>query len=360
MRLLPLGIALTVLAPQWARAVPVASASQRIGSLVVWADSKDPALYYYLPGELRIAQREDGGPDAAFLAVRYLGTALGGDPERSFVRSCLTTQVEMIPHERDALARAASELRRERGRAVRVLPIPVQRIRTSLVLASADVGSGQPTTFSGGFLEPAGAETSASFWRRRIFTLYLGPIDAQLLLTALRAGAALLSLSFELTTQAVDLSAAPATPAPGSATGTTDVPASEHVVGASSLALAFDAARFPDRLSLLDIEASSPPGYPLLSVYCYDFAEQTDTALFEKTLELEGQGLAGERVITSLSFAAEAPDVTARSVRFAFPVRLDRPYRQRVSETDWSGEQRATEWSQPRDWTSVLDITKPR
>jgi hypothetical protein len=95
-------------------------------------------------------------------------------------------------------------------------------------------------------------------------------------------------------------------------------------------------------------------------VYCYDFAEQVDPALFEKTLELEGEGLAGDRVITSLTFAADAPDVTARSVRFAFPVRLDRPYRQRVSEIYWSGEQRATEWSRPQAWTSVIDITATR
>ena len=63
---------------------------------------------------------------------------------------------------------------------------------------------------------------------------------------------------------------------------------------------------------------------------------------------------------TSLSFTSDAPDVSARSVRFPFPVRLDRPFRQRVSETYWSGEQRVTDWSRPQDWTSVLDITTPR
>jgi hypothetical protein len=352
-------VALSVLLAQSAWALPVASSGQRIGSLVVWADSEDAALFYYLPGELRIAERSDGGPDAAFLAVRYLGTTLGGDSGRAFVRSCLTAQVEMAAPEDGALSRAASELRRERGRAVRLLPIPVQRIRTALVFSPADAGSAQPTTFSGGFLEPAGSETNTAFWRRRAFTIYLGPLDAQLVLTALRSGSALLSLSVEVTTRALDLSAA-ATPASSSPTAATDRAATEQVVAATSLPLAFDATRFPDRLALLQIEASSPPGYPLLSVYCYDFAEARNPALFEKTLELEGEGLRGERVTTSLSFASDAPDVSARSVRFPFPVRLDRPFRQRVSETDWSGEQRVTEWSRPQDWTSVLDITAPR
>ena len=131
-------------------------------------------------------------------------------------------------------------------------------------------------------------------------------------------------------------------------------------VAATSLPLAFDATRFPDRLALLEIEASSPPGYPLLSVYCYDFAEARNPALFEKTLELEGEGLRGERVTTSLSFASDAPDVSARSVRFPFPVRLDRPFRQRVSETDWSGEQRVTEWSRARRTGRASSTSRPR
>jgi hypothetical protein len=359
MRTSSLWIALAVLLPIPALGLPVASSSQRIGSLVVWADSDDPGLFYYLPGELRIARRADGGSDAAFLAVRYLGTALGGDPERAFLRSCLTAQVEMVPQDQAALAQAASALRRERSRAVRVLPIPVQRIKTSLVFAPSDTGSAQPTTFSGGFLEPAGEEPHASFWQRRIFTIYLGPVDAQLVLTALRAGSALLSLSFELTTRAIDLAAAPpATPTASPPTGPTAP--SERTVAATSLPLVLDIAHFPDRLALLEIEARSPPGYPLLSVYCYDFAEQVDPALSEKTLELEGEGLQGERVVTSLSFTSDAPDVSARSVRFPFPVRLDRPFRQRVSETLWSGEERVAQWSPPQDWTSVLDITARR
>jgi hypothetical protein len=357
MRTLPLWITVAALMPLPAQGLPVASSPQRLGSVVVWADSEDPGLFYYLPGELRIARRADGGSDAAFLAVRYLGTTLGGDSERSFVRSCLTAQVEMVPQDQDALAQAASELRRERGRAVRVLPVPVQRIKTALVFASADTGSARPTTFSGGFLEPAGTEARDSFWQRRSFTIYLGPVDAQLVLTAVRAGSALLSLSFEITTRAIDLPATPATPPATSPSGTPAAAASEHTVAATALPLVLDVAHFPDRLALLEIEASSPPGYPLLSVYCYDFAEQVDPALSEKTLELEGEGLQGERVLTSLSFSSDAPDVSARSVRFPFPVRLDRPFRQRVSETYWSGEERVAPWSRAQDWTSVLDIT---
>jgi hypothetical protein len=346
--MLALWMGLSSVAPHVAAALPVAGSAQRIGSSVVWRDSDDPAVFYYVPGELRIAQRRDGGVEATFFVVRYLGTTLGGDAERAFVRSSFTADVEMIPPTAATLADVVTELRRAHAGPVRVLPMPIQRIKTRLVFASAAAGAGQPVTFSDGFLEPAGAEPSTAFWRRRTFTLHLASVDAQILLAALRAGGAVMSLAYEFTSRSVEAADGPQTPAV------------EQTVVAGTLPLSFDAARFPDRLVLLDIAASSPPGYPVLSVYCYDFSEQVDPDLFEKAVEIEGVGLGGGRVATSVTFTSEAPDVTKRSVRFPFPVRLDRPFRQLVSETYWSGEERRATWSAPLEWTSVLDITASR
>ena len=284
--------------PRWA--LPVASASQRIGSVVVWADSQDPALFYYLPGELRIARRADGGPDAAFLAVRYLGTTLGGDPERAFVRSCLTAQVEMVPPDDDALSRAASELRRERGRAVRVLPIPVQRDQDHAWSSPPPTPARRnPRRSPAASWSPPGTETSG---------IVLAATDLHHLSRSGRCAAradgparrvfAARACPSRFTTRAIDLSAAPATTTPGSATtpapgasSSTEHPRQRADRGlpprcrSASMPLAI-----PDRLALLDIESSSPPGYPLLSVYCYDFAGAQGSGALREDAGGRGRG----------------------------------------------------------------------
>jgi len=303
-------------------------------------------LYYYAPGDLRVRQNDDG-PDAVFFAARYLGNTLGGDSDRSFIRSTFIVSVELAPPRADALTQATAELRHSGDTDVRLVPIPIQRMSTSLRFAATD--GAQPTTFSGGFLEPQADEILGSFWRQRMFTIFLGKTDAQLLLAALHRGATLMSLAYDMRVSALDSTGRP---------GSSD--AKDETAASGAVPFTLDAARYPDRIRLIDIGDSSPPGYPVLTVTCYDFAEHVNPHIFERSVEFEGIGLQGPPVRTAVKFSADHPDLSSRSIRFPFPVRTDKPFRQRITELHWSGEEVVHPWSQDQQWVSVIDITTAR
>jgi len=306
-------------------------------------------LYYYAPGDLRVRQNDDGSPDAVFFATRYLGNTLGGDSDRSFIRSTFVVSVELEPPRADALTQATAELRHSGGTDVRLVPIPIQRMSTSLRFAAAATDGAQATTFSGGFLEPQADEILGSFWRQRMFTVFLGNTDAQLLLAALRRGATLMSLAYDMRVRALDSTGRP---------GSSDT--KEETAASGAVPFTLDAARYPDRIRLIDIGDSSPPGYPMLTVSCYDFAEHVNPDIFERSVDFEGMGLQGLPVRTAVKFSADHPDLSSRSIRFPFPVRTDKPFRHRITELYWSGEEVVHPWTQAQQWVSVIDITTAR
>ena len=98
-----------------------------------------------------------------------------------------------------------------------------------------------------------------------------------------------------------------------------------RVVRAGALAVAVDAARWPELFRHVDLGARVPPDYPLLDVYCYDFRDALHPSLYEKQVEVEAEGVGGRTVTARTRFGQDQPDLYALGIRFGVAVRLDRP-----------------------------------
>jgi hypothetical protein len=67
----------------------------------------------------------------------------------------------------------------------------------------------------------------------------------------------------------------------------------------------------------------------------------------------------GSDIITTFSFREGKPDQYARSIRFPYATRFDKPFYYRVTEIDHDGEIVKGEWIEKNNWSDLLDITSP-
>jgi hypothetical protein len=127
-------------------------------------------------------------------------------------------------------------------------------------------------------------------------------------------------------------------------------------VRAGAFAVTVDAIKWPDLFKRVDLNERMPPGYAALDVYCYDFQRQ-EAGIYEKHVDIEADGVGGRPVSIQATFQRKQPDIYARSLRFPFAVRLDRPYRYRVVTVLSDGRIQATPWQVRTNWTQLLDVT---
>ena len=76
-----------------ASALPDLRRSRTAGPLTVYSDDARPNVFYYPPGDLAVATREDGSPDVHLLLARYTGSVATHDQGRALYRSVLTVHV---------------------------------------------------------------------------------------------------------------------------------------------------------------------------------------------------------------------------------------------------------------------------
>jgi hypothetical protein len=342
--LIALAGALAVAPAPDASARPNLETPRPVGRLMLYADDQRPGLFYYGPGELAVVSDREGRPDIRFVQARYTGSVVRADQGSRVHRSLLSFRVAME-------APSAAELQAARQalaagpRPVELRPLPIRRLDATLVYAP--VGAPEPagTALPDGHFEDAEAEgpaASGAFWTTRSYILGLDPETAQIFGSALTKGQVVLSVSYSFY-----------------ASGATAEPAKPQVVRAGAFAITVDAKRWPDFLHRVDLDERVPPGYPLLDVYCYDFSDSRRSALYEKQVEVEAEGVGGRPVVAGARFGRDQPDLYARSVRFGVAVRLDRPYRYRVTEIAEDGTSAVTAWRARASWTELLDVTTP-
>ena len=355
-----------------AEAVPDLRVGRNAGPLTVYPDDKRPNVFYYPPGELAVATRDGGAPDIHLLHARYTGSVVNRDQGTAVARSIFTVRVVMSGPAPSDLSAARQALAASGGARVELRPLPIRRVESAIVYAAATAGAPplQPLP-AGHFEEAESAPPREGYWTERVYTLGLGPEDAQLLSAAFERGAVALSVGYAFLADGIgpdrplaQLSGSPALveqlkkalePPSETPGGTRQGP---YLVRAGAVGVTADLSRWPQIVRRVDINESAPPGYAALDVYCYDFSQGAESSLYEKQVEIEAAGVGGRPVKLTASFTRSQPDLYARSLRFPVAVRLDRPYRFRTVEIAQDGTSTATPWRDRQAWTDLLDVTE--
>jgi hypothetical protein len=362
--------AVTAVTATPAYATPDLRQPRTAGALTVYPDHARRTLFYYPPGDLTIAVK-DGAFDVHLLHARYTGSAATGDRGATMVRSIFTLRLVMNGPTPLELTAARRELTATVGGAIELRPLPIRRLESAIVYASATSTAVLP---AGHAEETDAPRPHDGYWTERIYTLGLDATDAQLLSEALERGSLALSVGYAFLADGIasdrPLQELTGTPALVEAlkkqveagkqieAGASKEPASgPHVVRASAVGVTVDVAQFPRIVQRIDINDSAPPGYAALDIYCYDFNQGGESPLYEKQIEIDAAGIGGKRVQLKAAFSRAHPDLFARSLRFPVAVRLDKPYRFRVLEIALDGTQKTSEWRERSSWTELLDVT---
>ncbi len=332
----------------------------------VFPDLQKAGRYYYGPGPLRLAAAPDGKPDAVFVLMRQSGNAADGRANQFHYNSLFQCRVLVEHPDAARLQRIRDQLGAEnKGTPASLDPLPVWKTEALLAVPAVE---GKENRF-GGVLENSDTDAAGEFWTERLFTAKLAPADAQLLEKALSIGQSTLHLQYTFFAKG---------PAPGqgaelqkmeqfegtdssSVQLTTVVERDSQLVLqpvlSDALPLGFDTRKYPDLIRKIDINAQAPPGYALLEVRCYDFNNALRDDLFGKRIEVEAEGVSGQKVKTTRTFFAAQPDVYVQSLRFPYAVKLDRPLRYRVTELSEERPPLPGAWLVWKNWNALIDIT---
>jgi hypothetical protein len=222
----------------------------------------------------------------------------------------------------------------------------------------------------------SGRTTSATFWQERVYTISLDNHTATLFWDALHQGQTVLSFSYAFLAPGIgpdeplaELTGTPEllaalrkqlAPSKDEAQDSDDKPTQSYIVHAGSVAVEVDAEKWPELFVEADLNEGAPPGYAVLEVRCYDFNNELRADLAEKQVEIRAEGVTGREATLFAVFESDQPDLYVQHVRFPVAVRLDRPYRVRVTEVAVDGTETPDEWIQMDSWARMLDITTLR
>lgn len=346
-----------------AAAQPNFAGVRSVEDLRVYPDLLDDFVFYYVPGPIRL-EESNGTPKFDFLQTRYTGTSSRGDQGTFDIFSQVTVSVKAEPTGADKL-RSASQMLGTRGRAVELRPIPIARLDADLVYALPGSDS---LHAAGG--DSALAEHDGAVWSDRTFTIRLNEAASMTLWEILQEGRAILSFAYGYVAEGVDVAfedihtTGTLSSAEFDSAGMAPAPSAPEKVNQTVLADAFpivlDPARFPEHFIRVDLNGDRvPPGYAALAVRCYDFKDGLRDDLWEKTVEIEAESVAGRPARISMTFSVDDSRSYKQAARFPYAVRLDRPYRYRIAEVTVDGEEHVGPWVVRENWVAPLDVTTP-
>ena len=353
---------------------PLFSSSQMMGNQKVYRDSKLVNVYYHLPIlNYILATDEKGKPDFSLIEMRYTGTKATGDEGVARYNNLLQFRIILDMSQQNKIAELKSELMKISPSA-ELRSLPTRKFSSVLVFAATGSPEGKDSLhhIKSGYTEATDEKGSgnSSFWNERIVTLRLNNYDAQLVESALKNNQSIMSFSYAIYT-----SFSEADSYMTDLTGTTSIrkeireifekdikskkDSAMHItlVKADAIDLKIDPVQWPAAIQKVDINEKVPAKYPLFDVYCYDFNNELRPDLFTKKIEIRATSVNGSDVLTDFSFKAGRPEVYAKSIRFAYAVRFDKPFYYRVSEITQEGESTTTEWKEKKEWNELLDIT---
>lgn len=358
---------------QVAPAQPSVQSSTIINGQKIFKDSKKPNLYYHLPVDYKLATDASGKPFFSLIQMRYAGTNKTADAGIIKYNNIVQFKISADGAQQRKIQEAAAELKRTNPLA-ELRMLPVRKFYSILVFASAADRSNADTTdvINAGVSENSNeqADVNNSYWNERTVSVRLTDADAQLVETALQKNQSLLSFSY-----AMYAAFAEKNTASGLVTGSSKLkkkwadhfqhaanPANDTattmlLAKADVIDLGVDIVRWPSLIQKVDINERLPARYALFDVYCYDFNNEIRADLFEKRMEIKATSVNGREIITTLTFKQSQPEIYARSIRFGYAVRFDKPFYYRVSEINHDGDMITTDWIQKEEWGALIDIT---
>ncbi|MGQ0738318.1 MAG: hypothetical protein ACT4OJ_04595 [Bacteroidota bacterium] len=369
-------LVITVIATVPGTAQPSLHSSFMVAGEKVYRDISKLKLYYYIPFDYKLATDNTGKPSFTVTQMRYTGTRSTGDEGTVKYSNFLQFKLAVDEAQQKKLATIRTALKTTIP-AAELRMMPVRKFFSVLVFASAENTASVTDSVNLVKVDLAeatdeNAAVNNSYWNERTVSLRLSNTDAELVENALKNNRSIMSFSYaiysvfaektsdglsitgtgKLRYQVADHFRTLINPAKDTATNTL-------LVKADAISLAVDINKWPALVQKIDINERVPAKYALFDVYCYDFNNELRPDLYEKKIEIKATSVAGADIITTYAFRQSRPDLYARSIRFPYAVKFDRPFYYRVTEINNDGEATATEWIQKKEWNEVLDITSP-
>lgn len=356
-----------------AMAQPDMARRHTVDSVDLYRDAKISRLFYYLPGDLQIASDSDGMPDFSLLLMRYTGTEAYDDQGTHRTRNLMQMRIihSTMPKERLNLVK---QKLRALAPDPELRPFPVKNLKAYLVYAlvgAAGPEEGSVTAEGNYFSQDTDTKPAGEYWKERNFVVRLDNESANLFGDALQKQQTVLSVGYIFFADVVN------SPETGlSVSGTAgaaailynmmrsefenakpDTLTDTRAIKAGAFEVIVDTDRWPELIKKVDINEQIPPDYAALNIYCYDFNNGIRKDLAQKKVEVEAKGVGGKDVTMRYTFRNDTPDIYACDLRFPYAVRIDVPYRYRITEITLGGEVTRSEWITGESWHRILDIT---
>ncbi len=356
------------------QAQPVVGSMIMVNEQAVYKDAVKNNVYYCMPTSYQIATDAEGKPEFALTQLRYTGTQAAGDAGVKKFHNRLQFRIIVSPETQQKFNALKTALKKINTNAI-LQPLPVRKFSSVLVFAS--IQHGVPAADSGRIVKinhneatDAGATVNNSYWNERVIALQLTNEDAMLIESAIKNNQSAISFSYAMYTAFTEKNARDLFVQGNSTLGKQikdyfkneleqekDTAQQITMIQADAINLAVNISKWPQLILKVDINEKLPAKYALFDVYCYDFNNNLRPDLFSKKIEIKAFSVNGTEIVSAFAFKQTRPDLYAKSIRFAYAVRFDKPIHYRVTEIDNNGEVLTTEWKLKKEWSDIIDIT---
>jgi len=335
---------------------------------ILFGDFHNPNLKYYAPGKLKLKMKENGKPDFVLTQLRYTGVSLSGDQGDKRFTNILQMNIEMESMDQAGLdnLRALFQL----SPRIKLVPLPIRNLESALTYLGTSMESSADQNIKKltGYLQ-GNSSTGGVYWTERNFTLALDNNESQLIENQLKNNRLAFSFSYAFYADVMvrsyrelisggDPQFKKSFQANNSEINEPDTSISQLVVRANSFSVSIDLIQFPNCIKKIDInQNNTPPAYAYVEIRCHDFSNKMRPDLYFKTFQLEAQGVSGNPVTGELKFSAARPDEHTMTVNFPYAVKMNKPPRYRIIETNDSGERITMPWNYLTAWKPMIDIT---
>lgn len=339
-------------------AAPALRESFNVFGVRVYPDHEHNHIYYLYPADVQIARSQGGIPEIKLTLTYYTGSQVRDDAERDDVSWALSVVLEREKRPDDLLRRVKEHLSGRSQRAIVVRGLPVRRIPISIdyspIDSPADIFElGQPRveqSDTGSDAPPSSSDST--YWSRRIVNIPLERADGAILRAALEAGGATMSLSYSFVSdgyvrKTIDL------PEAGRADGVWEF--HTEAVGSNSIRVEANPDDIPGIVSVVDLDALAPPGYPGLTIICTDYLTDQSDWLFDETeVRLQAESVSGKPIRTTLRFPPADPEVSLQRASFNYAVRVDKPFQYQVRAFGTDGKKYESDWTDVAHWATPV------